>query len=90
MKKNDVYFTLVLLFILKLILLPAGFPDAAVLLVLLIPRSVSNYIKVKERREMTQTIDDKFSKVADEVNVLRATLESLKIKENILQSFGKK
>jgi hypothetical protein len=90
MKKNDVYFTLILLFIVKLILLPTAFPDAAVLLVLLAYRPVTAFLKLKEKREMLLTVDEKFAKVAEEVNSVKATLESLKVKENILQSFGKK
>ena len=90
MRKNDIYFTLLLLFIVKLILLPAGFPDAAVLLVLLIPRSISNFIKLQEKQKISQENAVKFNAVADEITDLRKTLESLKTKEQVMAQFGNK
>lgn len=90
MQKNDIYFTLLLLFIVKLILLPAGFPDAVVLLVLLIPRSISNFIKLQEKQKISQENAVKFNAVADEITDLRKTLESLKTKEQVMAQFGNK
>lgn len=90
MRKNDIYFTLLLLFIVKLILLPAGFPDAVVLLVLLIPRSISNFIKLQEKQKISQENAVKFNAVADEITDLRKTLESLKTKEQVMAQFGNK
>jgi cell division protein FtsB len=88
MKKNDIYFTLLLLFIVKLIVLPAGFADAAVLLVLLIPRSISNFIKLQQRQKISQENEVKFAEVADSMANMQKTIESIKIQEQVKQQFG--
>jgi uncharacterized membrane protein YhiD involved in acid resistance len=88
MKKNDVYFTFILLFVLKLILLPASLPDAAVLLVLLAYRPVSQWLKLQEKQKISQANEEKFQEVAGEINEVKKTLESIKIKESVLNSFG--
>lgn len=88
MKKNDVFFTFILLFIVKLILLPASFADAAVLLVLLAYRPVSQFLKLQEKQKISQANEAKFTEVAEEISEVKKTLESIKIKESVLNSFG--
>lgn len=90
MKKNDMFFLLLLLFIAKLILLPVGFPDAAVLLVLLSYRPVSQLLKLQRDVKISQKNEDEFSAVRGEILEVKKNLESLKIAENIKMQFGAK
>jgi uncharacterized membrane protein YhiD involved in acid resistance len=88
MKKNDMYFGIILLFTLKLILLSATFPDALVLLVLLAYRPVSQYIKLQEKQKISNENKIKFEDIATDIADVRKTLESIKTKEQVLNSFG--
>lgn len=90
MKKNDIFFLLLLLFVTKLILLPVGFPDAAVLLVLLSYRPVSQYLKLQRDVKISAENAEKFAEVSGEIENIKKTLESIKTKEQVLQSFGMK
>lgn len=89
-RKNDVYFLLLLLFVIKLILLPVAFPDAVVLLVLLAYRPVSAFLKLQEKQKISAVNEEKFQAVAEEIAGVRKTLESLKVAEQIKQQFGMK
>jgi hypothetical protein len=84
------YFTLLLLFILKLILLPIGFPDATVLLVLLAYRPVSQFLKLQEKQKISAQNTEKFSKVEEELAAMQKLIDSIKIKEAVAQQFGMK
>jgi hypothetical protein len=88
MRKNDLYFTFILLFIVKLILLPASFADAAVLLVLLAYRPVSQLLKLQEKQKISDANKLKFETVSEEIAEVKKTLESIKVKEQVLNSFG--
>lgn len=88
MRKNDLYFTFILLFIVKLILLPASFADAIVLLVLLAYRPVSQFLKLQEKQKISEANKIKFEDVAGEIAEVKKTLDSIKIQENMKQSFG--
>lgn len=88
MRKNDLYFTFILLFIVKLILLPASFADAAVLLVLLAYRPVSQLLKLQEKQKISDANKLKFEDVASEIAEVKKTLDSIKTKEQVLNSFG--
>ena len=88
MRKNDLYFSFILLFVVKLILLPASFADAAVLLVLLAYRPVSQYLKLQEKLKILNVNQTKFDDVASEIAEVRKTLDSIKIQESMKQSFG--
>lgn len=88
MRKNDLYFTFILLFIVKLILLPASFADAVVLLVLLAYRPVSQFLKLQEKQKISEANKIKFEDVASEIAEVKKTLDSIKIQENMKQSFG--
>lgn len=90
LSKNDIYFTLLLLFVTKLILLPVGFPDAAVLLVLLAYRPVSQLLKLQRDIKISAKNEQEFESVRGEISEVRKNLESLKIAENIKQQFGVK
>lgn len=90
LKKNDIYYLLLLLYVVKLIILPVGFPDAAALLVLLAYRPVSTFLKLQEKQKISDENAIHFSKLTDEINNVKSTLESLKTKEQVLQSFGMK
>lgn len=90
LKKNDLFFLLILLFITKLILLPTGFPDAAVLLVLLAYRPVSTLLKLQEKQKISDANAEKFLEVAGEIAKVNGILESLKNHEQIKTSFGMK
>lgn len=88
MRKNDLYFGFILLFVMKLILLSASFADAAVLLVLLAYRPVSQYLKLQEKLKILNVNQNKFDDVAAEIAEVKKTLDSIKIQENMKQSFG--
>jgi ABC-type transport system involved in cytochrome bd biosynthesis fused ATPase/permease subunit len=88
MRKNDVYFTLIICFILKLVWLPVQFSDAMVLLVLLSYRPVSQYIKLQEKQKISAENASKFAEVSEEIADVRKTLESIKIQEQMKQQFG--
>lgn len=72
----------------KLILLSASFADAAVLLVLLAYRPVSQYLKLQEKLKILNVNQNKFDDVAAEIAEVKKTLDSIKIQENMKQSFG--
>jgi hypothetical protein len=84
------YFLLVLLFIVKLIALPIGFPDAAVLLVLLAYRPVSQLLKLQEKQKISNENAVKFAEVENSLENMQKTIESIKIKEAIVNQFGGK
>jgi uncharacterized membrane protein YhiD involved in acid resistance len=88
MRKNDLFFTFILLFVVKLILLPASFADAAVLLVLLAYRPVSQLLKLQEKQKISDANKLKFETVSEEIAEVKKTLDSIKIQENMKQSFG--
>lgn len=88
MRKNDLYFTFILLFVVKLILLPASFADAAVLLVLLAYRPISQLLKLQEKQKISDANKLKFETVSEEIAEVKKTLDSIKIQENMKQSFG--
>ena len=90
LSKNDIYFTLLLLFIVKLVLLPVGFPDAAVLLVLLAYRPVSQFLKLQRDVKISEKSEQEIELVRGEISEVRKNLESLKIAESIKQQFGVK
>jgi hypothetical protein len=90
LKKNDIYFSLILLYVVKLIVLPIGFPDAFALLVLLSYRPVSTFLKLQEKQKISNENAQKFEEVADEIAKVNNILESLKNHEQIKQSFGMK
>jgi hypothetical protein len=88
MKKNDVFFMLILLFVVKLILLPSSFADAAVLLVLLAYRPVSQFLKLQEKQKISDANNLKFESISEEISEVKKTLESIKVKEAVINSFG--
>ena len=84
------YFLLLLLFIVKLLALPIAFPDAAVLLILLAYRPVSQLLKLQEKQKISDENAAKFAEVAGEIAEVNKALESLKNHEQIKTSFGMK
>jgi hypothetical protein len=88
MKKKDVFFLLICLFIVKLILLPAFFADAAVLFVLLSYRPISKFISLKENAIFSEEVSSKFEKLQNELKDLDETVRSFKTKEQIVSTFS--
>lgn len=87
MTKDDIFFTLICLFVIKLILLPAFLADAAVLLCLLAYKPVNNLINIKKHAVISEDLESKFQKLHKEIKTLDETVQSFKTKEQIVNTF---
>lgn len=86
--KKNLFFSLLCLFIAKCIVEDITFADAAILFILVGYRLVNKVIEIKKIEKSNQIAEDKFNKVSEELQALKLNVDSLKIKEQLVNNLG--
>lgn len=90
--KKHIFFALLCLFIIKCMIYSPNFADALIVGILISYRLLNKVVEIKKIDKLNELSQDRFNKVDAEVNSLRLTVESLKVKDQFINNlgFGKK
>jgi peptidoglycan hydrolase CwlO-like protein len=88
MMKKHIFFALLCLFIIKCMIYSPNFADAAIVAVLISYRLLNKVVEIKKIEKTNELAEEKFNKLHEDLVNLKNTVDSLKVKEQLVNSLG--
>lgn len=86
--KKHIFFGLICLFLIKCMIYSPNFADAAIIAVLISYRLLNKVVEIKKIEKSNEISEQKFNKLSEELINLKNTVDSLKVKEQLVNSLG--
>lgn len=86
--KKHIFFGLICLFLIKCMIYSPNFADAAIIAVLISYRLLNKVVEIKKIEKSNEISEQKFNKLNEELINLKNTVDSLKVKEQLVNSLG--
>ena len=86
--KKHIFFGLICLFLIKCMIYSPNFADAAIIAVLISYRLLNKVIEIKKIEKSNEISEQKFNKLNEDFVQLKNTVDSLKVKEQLVNSLG--
>lgn len=86
--KKHIFFGLICLFLIKCMIYSPNFADAAIIAVLISYRLLNKVVEIKKIEKSNEISEQKFNKLSEELINLKNNVDSLKVKEQLVNSLG--
>jgi predicted membrane protein len=88
MSKKNVFFTIACLFLIKCIVRPIGFADSVIAISIIFYNLINKVVEIKKIEKLNEVQAEEINKVKEEITNLRNNVESIKTKDQFVQSLG--
>ena len=86
--KKHIFFGLICLFLIKCMIYSPNFADAAIIAVLISYRLLNKVVEIKKIEKSNEISEQKINKLNEDLSNLKNTVDSLKVKEQLVNSLG--
>lgn len=86
--KKHIFFGLICLFLIKCMIYSPNFADAAIVAVLISYRLLNKVVEIKKIEKSNEISEQKINKLNEDLSNLKNTVDSLKVKEQLVNSLG--
>lgn len=86
--KKHIFFGLICLFLIKTMIYSPNFADAAIIAVLISYRLLNKVVEIKKIEKSNEISEQKINKLNEDLSNLKNTVDSLKVKEQLVNSLG--
>lgn len=86
--KKHIFFGLLCLFLIKCMIYSPNFADALIVFGLIGYRLINKVVEIKKISKTNELAEEKFNKLNEDLVNLKNTVDSLKVKEQLVNSLG--
>lgn len=86
--KKHIFFGIICLFLIKCMIYSPNFADAVIVFVLIGYRIANKLVEIKKIEKSNELAEEKFNKLEENYTNLKNMVESLKVKEQLVNSLG--